>query len=86
MTGQVMEGIPGVPAPIPHSKVAGPDKVHIAGAGPGLRADPVNLPLVQLATPSEVARMNSPQRAEYIQSVGQQATARAVAKVVDILA
>lgn len=81
-----MEGISGVPAPIPHSKVAGPDKVHVGGPGPGLRAEPVNRPLVTLATPSEVAKMNPAQRTEYIRSVGQQATARAVAKVVDILA
>ena len=81
-----MEGIPGVPAPRPNSKVAGPHKVHVGGAGPGLRADPVNQPMVKLATPSEVSRMKPSERADYIRDVGQQATARAVAKVIDILA
>ncbi|GHD61512.1 hypothetical protein GCM10017083_48940 [Thalassobaculum fulvum] len=83
-----MEGISGVPAPIPHSKVAGPDKVHLAGSGSGggLRAQPVNQPLVPVASGSEVAKMSPSERAEYIRSVGQQATARAVAKVIDILA
>lgn len=83
-----MEGIPGVPAPIPHSKVAGPDKYRFAGtgAGAGLGAQPVNQPLVSLATTGAVAEMSPVERAEYFRSVGQQATARAVAKVIDILA
>lgn len=81
-----MEGIPGVPAPIPHSKIVGPHKVHIGGPGPGLAAEPVNIPMVKLATPSELSALGPAERAEYIRSVGQQATARAVAKVVDILA
>jgi hypothetical protein len=81
-----MEGIPGVPAPIPHSKLAGPDKYRFAGEGSALAAQPVNQPLVKLATTGAVADMKSSERAEYLRSVGQQATARAVAKVIDILA
>lgn len=81
-----MDGISGVPAPIPNSKVAGPDKVHIGGPGPGLRADPVNQPLVKLATPSQVSQMSTSERTEYIRNVGQQALARMVAKSIDILA
>lgn len=81
-----MEGIPGVPAPIPHSKIAGPGKVRLAGSGGGLKAQPVNQPLVPIASASEVAKMSPAERAKYIRSVGQQATARAVSKAVDILA
>lgn len=81
-----MEGIPGVPAPIPHSKLAGPHKARIAGSGASLAAQPVNRPLVKVASLSEVAGMKPADRAEYIQSVGREATARATAKVVDILA
>ena len=46
----------------------------------------MNQPMVKLATPSEVSRMKPSERADYIRDVGQQATARAVAKVIDILA
>lgn len=81
-----MEGIPGVPAPIPHSKLVGPHKVGIGGPGAGLAGEPVNQPLVKLATPSELSAMNPAERSEYIQSIGRQATARMLAKVVDILA
>lgn len=81
-----MEGIPGVPAPLPHSKLAGPDKYRFAGDGSGLAAQPVNQPLVKLATPSALADMSQVERAEYVRSVGQQTTARMVAKAVDILA
>ncbi len=80
-----MEGIPGVPAPIPHSKIAGPDKVNIAGSGRSLKTQPVNQPLVPIASASDVAKMSPAERAEYIRSVGQQATARAVSKAIDIL-
>ena len=81
-----MEGIPGVPAPIPHSKLPGPDKYRFAGDGSTLAAQPVNQPMVKLATTSAVAKMSQSERAEYLRTVGQQATARAIAKVIDILA
>lgn len=81
-----MEGIPGVPAPIPHSKLAGPDKFRFVGEGSALAGQPVNQPMVKLATTSAVADMKPAERAEYLRSVGQQATARAVAKAIDILA
>lgn len=80
-----MEGIPGVPAPIPHSKLAGPDKVRIAGSGSSLANQVVNQPLVSVKSLSEVADLAPADRAEYFQSVGSQATARIKAKVVDIL-
>lgn len=81
-----MDGIPGVPAPIPHSKLAGPDKYRFAGQGSALAGQPVNQPLVKTATPSALAAMSQVERTEYVRSVGQQATARMVAKAVDILA
>lgn len=83
-----MEGIPGVPAPIPHSKLAGPQNYRFAGsgAGAGLGSQPANRPLVSLSTTGAVAQMSQVERAEYFRSVGQQATARAVAKAIDILA
>lgn len=81
-----MEGISGVPAPIPHSKLAGPDKVGLGGPGPGLAAQTVNRPLVKVESLSAVASMSPAERSEYIQSTGREATSRAVAKVVDILA
>ena len=80
-----MECIPGVPAPIPHSKVAGPHKVRIAGSGASVASQPVNLPIVTVASLSQVAAMDPAARAEYIRSVGGEATARATAKVIDIL-
>lgn len=80
-----MEGIPGVPAPIPHSKLVGPHKVGLGGPGPGLAAQTVNRPLAKLASLSEVASLSPAERSEYFQSIGRQGTARAVAKVVDIL-
>ncbi len=80
-----MEGIPGVPAPIPHSKIAGPHKVRVAGSGSSVASQPANLPIVKVASLSEVASMDPAARAEYIQSIGREATARATAKVIDIL-
>ncbi len=82
-----MEGIPGAPAPIPHSKIAGPEHYRFAGSGTSgrLAGEPVNQPLVKLAAPAEVAELRAADRIEYISSVGKQVTARAVAKVIDIL-
>src|SRR3546814_13812188 len=75
-----MEGIPGVPAPIPHSKLPGPDKVRFAGSGDvGIASDPVNQPLVKLSTGSAVAAMTPIERTEYLRTVGPQATERMVA-------
>jgi hypothetical protein len=82
----MVNSIPGVPPPIPHSKLVGPEKVRLAGSGSDLASEPVNQPLVKLALLSEVAALNPAERSEYFQSVGRQATARATAKVVDILA
>ncbi len=81
-----MEGIPGVPAPIPHTKIAGAHKVRIAGSGSSLASQPVNLPIVKVASLSQVSAMDPAARADYIQSIGREATARATAKVIDILA
>lgn len=81
-----MEGIPGVPAPIPHSKIAGPHKVRVAGSGAGVSNNPTRLPMVKLGTLSQLADMTPKERGEYTRSVGGQATARVRAKVVDILA
>lgn len=82
-----MEGIPGAPAPIPHSKIAGAEHYRFAGSGASgrLSGEPVNQPLVKLASPSEIAELRAADRGEYISSVGKQATARALAKVIDIL-
>lgn len=81
-----MNSIPGIPPPRPHSKLAGPDKVTIAGSGAStLRNDPVNQPTPPLASLSEVANMSQSERAEYFRTVGEQATAHAKARVVDIL-
>lgn len=78
--------IPGAPPPIPHSKLPGPDKVQLAGSGKSLANEPVNQPLVKVASASEVANLSASERLAYFQSIGQQATARAKAKVIDILA
>lgn len=82
----MVNSIPGVPPPIPHSRLVGPEKVRIAGSGASLANEPVNQPLVKVASPSEVADLSASERLAYYQSIGQQTTARLKAKSVDILA
>lgn len=81
-----MEGIPGVPAPIPHSKLVSADRVRIGGPDQPLLREPAAQPLVPIKSSSEVAEMSPQARAEYIQTIGREATGRALGKVVDILA
>ena len=82
----MVNSIPGVPPPIPHSRLVGPEKVRIAGSGESLANEPVNQPLVKVASLSEVASMPAADRSAYYQSIGRQTTARLKAKEVDILA